>query len=178
MNYYSISALASDSEGNIFASNSDSTSSLGKRISVSTNNGDSWFDISSGLPGSPASLAVERKGTIYGATYDGVFRLDSLDLTSLMVQTQIPLNRANILSQNSPNPFTQTTTISFTLPEPSYITLTLYDAAGREVAALMNGFMDAGEHDVPFQRGNTPGGVYFYRLESGGQSQTRAMVIF
>jgi hypothetical protein len=63
------------------------------------------------------------------------------------------------------------------LPEPSYITLTLYDATGREVAALANGFMDSGEHDVPFQRGNTPSGVYFYRLESGGQSQTRAMVI-
>jgi hypothetical protein len=37
--------------------------------------------------------------------------------------------------------------------------------------------MDAGEHDVPFQRGNLPSGVYFYRLESGGQSATRAMVV-
>ena len=79
--------------------------------------------------------------------------------------------RAHIL--NMPNG----RNISFTLTEPSYITLTLYDATGREVAALMNGFMDAGEHDVPFQRGNTPSGVYFYRLESGGQSATRAMVV-
>jgi hypothetical protein len=55
--------------------------------------------------------------------------------------------------------------------------LTLYDAAGREVAALVNGFMDAGEHEVPFQRGNLPSGVYFYRLEAGGESQTRAMVV-
>jgi hypothetical protein len=67
--------------------------------------------------------------------------------------------------------------ISFTLTEPSYITLTLYDATGRDVATFMNGFMDAGEHDVPFQRSDLPSGVYFYRLEGGGQSQTRAMVI-
>ncbi len=53
----------------------------------------------------------------------------------------------------------------------------LYDATGRDVASLANGFMDAGEHDVPFQRNDLPSGVYFYRLESGGQSQTRAMVI-
>jgi len=55
--------------------------------------------------------------------------------------------------------------------------LTLYDATGREVAALASGFMDAGEHDVPFQRSDLPSGVYFYRLASGGQSQTRGMVI-
>ncbi len=69
------------------------------------------------------------------------------------------------------------TSFSITLPEPSYITLTLYDATGREVAALANGFMDTGEHDVSFQRGNTPSGVYFFRLESGGQSATRGMVV-
>jgi hypothetical protein len=45
------------------------------------------------------------------------------------------------------------------------------------MAAPANGFMDAGEHDVPFQRGDLPSGVYFYRLESGGQSATRAMVV-
>lgn len=50
-------------------------------------------------------------------------------------------------------------------------------ATGREVAALANGFFDAGEHDLSFQRGDLPSGVYFYRLEYGGQSATRAMVI-
>jgi hypothetical protein len=56
--------------------------------------------------------------------------------------------------------------------------LTLYDATGREVAALATGFMAAGAHDVPFQRGDIPSGVYFYRLESGGQSATRAFGTF
>ena len=54
---------------------------------------------------------------------------------------------------------------------------TLYDATGREVQTLANGFFAAGEHSVDFARGALAAGVYFYRLEAGGQNMTRAMVI-
>ncbi len=140
----------------------------------SMDNGDNWEQLSSGLTASRIGpIEIGADGTLYVSTERGIFR-STRSALGVSTNTEIP---KQTLSQNSPNPVTQSTTISFTLPEPSYITLTLYDATGREVAALANGFMDAGEHDVPFQRGNTPSGVYFYRLESGGQSQTRAMVV-
>jgi hypothetical protein len=83
----------------------------------------------------------------------------------------------DILAQNSPNPFAQTISISFTLNEPSFITLKLFNPLGSEVAALANRFFDAGEHEITFDRGDLPDGVYFYRLEAGGESQTRSFVV-
>jgi photosystem II stability/assembly factor-like uncharacterized protein len=164
-------SLISDKNGNIFASGPE----IG--VLLSTDQGNHWESINSGLTVTDVRTLVETTdGNLFVGTPEfGVFHsaLASLEVRSASYTPIIFLT----LSQNSPNPVTQSTIISFTLPEPSYITLTLYDATGREVAALMNGFMDAGEHDVPFQRGNTPSGVYFYRLESGGQSQTQAMVI-
>lgn len=78
---------------------------------------------------------------------------------------------------NSPNPFTRSTTIHFTLPSAEYVTLKVYDAEGREVSRLASGEMGAGEHDVAFERDALPAGVYFYRITAGGMSQTGAMVI-
>jgi hypothetical protein len=48
---------------------------------------------------------------------------------------------------------------------------------GSEVAALANGFLGAGEHEITFDRGDLPDGVYFYRLEAGGESLTRSFVV-
>ncbi len=170
LNNLSIISLASDSNGNIYAGlNVHQNGS----VSVLPKNGSSWVAIDSGLPAYVNVLATTADGFVFGGTLAGVYRLQP----SLASVQNGKSARLFELASNSPNPFTQSTTISFMLPEPSFITLTLYDATGREVAVLLNGFMDAGEHEVPFQRGNTPSGVYFYRLESGGQSATRAMVI-
>ncbi len=87
------------------------------------------------------------------------------------------LTCASVLTQNSPNPFPESTSISFTLPAPGYTSLTLFDVTGREVRRIASGYFSAGEHTVAFSRGTLPAGAYFYRLETGGSSQTRAMII-
>ncbi len=63
------------------------------------------------------------------------------------------------------------------MSKPSYITLKLFNPLGSEVAALASGFFDAGEHEITFDRGDLPDGVYFYRLEANGESQTRSFVV-
>jgi photosystem II stability/assembly factor-like uncharacterized protein len=176
LDYQSVVALGNDSSGNLFAGvNGTSYGSSPGIVYRSSDDGKTWQEFDAGLVYNALSFSTNPRGRIFEASAFGVYRQINLPVASVESDAIYPSSLH--LSQNSPNPVTQSTTISFTLGEPSYITLTLYDATGREVAALANGFMDAGAHDVPFQRSDLPSGVYFYRLESGGKSATRGMVV-
>jgi choice-of-anchor B domain-containing protein len=87
----------------------------------------------------------------------------------------LPLRYA--LFQNFPNPFNPTTVIRFELPASGYTTLQVFDLLGREVATLMNAYLEAGEYSVPFGAKNIASGVYWYRLSSGEFTATRKLVL-
>ncbi|MBI3189761.1 MAG: T9SS type A sorting domain-containing protein, partial [Ignavibacteriales bacterium] len=70
------------------------------------------------------------------------------------------------LEQNYQNPFNQATTIQFALPEPSVVTLKIYNILGQEITTLFNhDALDIGNHVVEFSGNDLPSGVYFYRLK-------------
>jgi hypothetical protein len=84
------------------------------------------------------------------------------------------------LFQNYPNPFNPTTTIEFEIPEPSLVTLTVYDILGREVATLLDHEdMDEGRQEIDFDAHALASGVYFYRvvINEGQYSQIKKMVL-
>jgi len=86
------------------------------------------------------------------------------------------------LGQNFPNPFNASTVIEFTVPRASYVTLSIYNILGQQVAALVDRPLSRGGYTVIWDgltdRGSdVPSGVYFYRLSTGGQSQVRKMVM-
>jgi len=95
--------------------------------------------------------------------------------TSAVAETNVP--SLSVMAQNYPNPFSATTAIDFTLPEPAHVELKIYNALGVEVATLVNGEQDAGAHTVPFNAGNAQNGIYVYRLTAGKYSQTGKMTI-
>jgi hypothetical protein len=76
-----------------------------------------------------------------------------------------------------PNPFNAETTIRFELPATVYVKLQVYDSAGRLVSTLMEGWKDAGAHEVQFNGKELPSGNYFYRLEAGQSSASGKMVL-
>jgi hypothetical protein len=72
-----------------------------------------------------------------------------------------------LLEQNYPNPFNPSTTIPFSLPATSEVTMKAFDLTGHEVATLIDGRLEAGKHAVLFSARGLASGVYFIRLQSG-----------
>jgi hypothetical protein len=81
------------------------------------------------------------------------------------------------LSQNYPNPFNPTTKITFAIPTNGFVSLKVYDVAGKEVMTLVNKNMSVGSYSVDFSGALLSSGVYFYRLESGNFVETKKMML-
>ena len=81
------------------------------------------------------------------------------------------------LHQNYPNPFNPSTTINFQLSVAGHVSLTVYDAIGREVALLVNETKDAGRYVATFDASHLSSGPYFYRLRSGNTIEIKKMLL-
>jgi len=77
----------------------------------------------------------------------------------------------------SPNPFNPTTAVGYQLPAPGYVSLRIYDTAGREVSALVDGWRDAGSHRVTFDGSDLAAGVYLARMEAGDFVQVQKLIL-
>ena len=79
--------------------------------------------------------------------------------------------------QNYPNPFNPVTTIAYSLPVSQHVIVTLFDALGCKVATLVNGWKTTGRHEVVFDAGTLPSGVYLYRLQAGPYIETKKLLL-
>ena len=81
------------------------------------------------------------------------------------------------LRQNYPNPFNGTTTIPFELDQAGPVRLEVFDLLGRRVATLIDSTQPAGTYSVQFDAHRFASGMYLYRIEAGGRSETKQMVL-
>jgi len=81
------------------------------------------------------------------------------------------------LYQNYPNPFNPSTMIRFSIPEGGTVALNVFNTLGEKVAALLNGQLEAGYHEVSFDAANLPSGLYFYEIEAGEFRMMKKMVL-
>jgi hypothetical protein len=81
------------------------------------------------------------------------------------------------LAQNYPNPFNPATNLEFRISETGFVSLKVFELSGREVQALVNNVMTAGEYKMTFDGSGLSSGIYLYRLSTKGVSRTRKMVI-
>ena len=91
------------------------------------------------------------------------------------VNSEVPQNFS--LSQNYPNPFNPVTNIEFSLPQSSNINLTVFNAAGKQVAEITNGYYTAGIYKADFDASDLSSGVYFYKLTADKFTETKKMIL-
>ncbi len=134
-----------------------------------------------GIYDAPTSEGPAPGGAgIYVIKTDGLGNTDSLEIDTIRAE---PGNSVSLSShpefslQIYPAPTTSRTALSFTLPVSGVASLTLTDAAGREIPLLHSSWMDVGQHEVTWDASEYPSGVYLCRLTSGGESVTRRVVV-
>ena len=84
--------------------------------------------------------------------------------------------------QNYPNPFNPTTTIKYSLPSSSKVTIKIYNVLGQEVKTLVNNFQAAGNHRVTWNGDDNLGkrvssGAYIYRVTAGSNMSTKKLIL-
>lgn len=80
------------------------------------------------------------------------------------------------LKQNYPNPFNPATTIEYSLSTSRFVTLKIFDLNGKEIETLVKKNQILGDHKVFWQPVKLASGIYFYRLEVNGFSETRKLL--
>jgi len=114
---------------------------------------------------------AEGNGTIYWDNfyfYSNPVGIDNRSET-------LPLGFA--LEQNFPNPFNPSTTIRFSMKHADHVVLKIFNIAGQEVATLLGGQSNSGNHAVQFNANDLGSGTYFYSLTVGKQSVVKKMVL-
>lgn len=123
---------------------------------------------------SPGSIDMSITGNDARVDYIILYSQSGGTITDL---EQDELSNGFELRQNYPNPFNPSTQISFTLPQASDVSLTVYNVIGQRVAVLANEMLQSGAHTYQFDASNLASGMYLYRLQTDNFSTTKKMML-
>ncbi|HEX2866508.1 MAG TPA: glycosyl hydrolase family 18 protein [Ignavibacteriales bacterium] len=97
--------------------------------------------------------------------------------TSTGVDNKYAMTPKSFELKNYPNPFNPSTTVTYSVPEPGVIKISVYDVLGRLVQDLVSQQKEPGEYKTTFDASGLESGIYFCRLSSGRYVQIQKMVL-
>jgi len=118
-------------------------------------------------------------GTVNGQGFVTISDPSVKQVTIAQKQTGTP-NTAGVnyrLDQNTPNPFSQITTIRFATAQEQPVSLVVYNQLGEVVATLVNEVVGAGEHTASLDATKLAAGTYYYTLKAGSFVKTEHMTV-
>ena len=137
------------------------------------------------VPDDANTKALEVRLHIY-ARFTGTIYFDDLQVEKIGSATDVSNDKIIpakfTVFQNYPNPFNPSTTISYSIPTNSLVSLRIYDILGREVKTLVNSEQRAGVYNMVWNGENNFGnkvasGIYIYRVIAGNNIQTKKMIL-
>lgn len=81
------------------------------------------------------------------------------------------------LKQNYPNPFNPSTTIAYSIPTESLVTITVYDVLGKQITSLVNEQKKAGSYSVTLDGSRLSSGIYICRMHTSAYTSTTKMIL-
>jgi Zn-dependent metalloprotease len=116
-------------------------------------------------------------------TYPSIVEAAVDDFEILDINTALSVEQVNSLpdgfklEQNYPNPFNPSTTIRYSIPEASHVTLRVYSPTGQPVAEVVNEYQSPGTYMATFDAHSLASGAYRYVLTSGSSRLVKTMVV-
>ncbi len=161
-------AICYNNDGSI-----DNTFGDGGFALVNTESG--WFFINN------STMQLDGKILIVGRDNSGNIAIarinnDGMPITEVESSENIIISQFELM-QNYPNPFNPSTTISFSIPDISFVSLKIYDALGKEVAELINKELSQGKYSVNFSAQNLSSGIYFYQISTKNFNSVKKMIL-
>jgi photosystem II stability/assembly factor-like uncharacterized protein len=151
-------------------------------IKRSTDNGLTW--VTTPVPNGVTSLTffdfTQVNNVVYGyavsSTGTVIKLVDTVQiLTGMNTNTEAP--SAYKLDQNYPNPFNPSTNIGYSVPKSSHVNISVYDALGRKVETLIDEKKDAGNYEAQWNASKYSSGLYFYKMQTEGYTETKKMIL-
>jgi len=142
----------------------------------------SGYDVGDSIELRLYSLSEGRELYVQSALEGSQYGVTPITSGTGVVLSSDAVPMAYDLMQNYPNPFNPSTSIGFTLPEASHVSLNIYDMTGRLVTTLVEGSLDEGVHMINWDGMDSAGelvsaGVYIYALESSDMILTKKMIL-
>lgn len=180
-----IQGTAKPNLGNI--SNSDTTDIGLNHIYWNTNSG-KIYDLYNNTPDSIRAQNNYWGTTILDSVEAHIFH--KADSSTLGFVNYLPIRTVTSVASNPlslvngfklfdafPNPFNPTTNISFEVGQKINVVVNIYDLTGKLVQTLFNGVREPGRYEIQFNASMLSSGMYFYRMEAGGFTDTKKLIL-
>ncbi|HZK75732.1 MAG TPA: FlgD immunoglobulin-like domain containing protein [Candidatus Kapabacteria bacterium] len=160
---------------NIFAG------TLNEGVILSTDKGVTWNYVSSTYSSITTVYSLDvRDSVLYAGTSDGIWRCGISELLNTSAVAEKPIANSQIRSY--PNPFSQSTTISFSSQTSGFADVSIVNALGTEVEKLYSGELSAGEHSFTWNADGTSAprvsnGMYECLVRMNGRVDDRSSTV-
>lgn len=149
-------------------------------VFVTVNGGDTWQELNEGIDHREANvLELSADGSVLylGTEGGGVYRLGEVSADPSHISINKYGSNDISISPGFPNPFSETTTLNFTVLNRADIQISIYNSAGQLIKTLANQAYNPGHYSVQWNGTNNSGshvqdGIFLMNISAGNQSQS------